>query len=123
MGCVHFVEAGTHSIISKKPSKCNSNITELDVGWVLHVADGAPAVEPEHALDGSNWIPAFTKILDTFRLTLGLVPGHSSMEKEEHARKSEEKNMAELQLARFTQQAMLKMLAFVDFIVAPNLAC
>jgi len=92
---------------------------ELGVGWVLHVADGASAGELEHALDASSWFPAFTKIMDTFRLTSGLL-----MEEEHATESDEEQNMAEqLQLASFTQQAMLKMLTFVDFIVAPNLTC
>ncbi|XP_039817885.1 uncharacterized protein LOC120680456 [Panicum virgatum] len=96
--------------------------TELGVGWVLHVADGAPAGEFAHALDASSWIPALSKIVDTYRLTSGLLPGHGPAEEEEPARESGEQNMAEqLQFARFFQQAMLKMLSFVDFIVAPNL--
>ncbi|KAG2571692.1 hypothetical protein PVAP13_7KG116700 [Panicum virgatum] len=98
--------------------------TELGVRWVLHVADGAPAGEFKHALDASRWIPALTEIVDTFRLiTSRFLPSRDSAEEEELATESdEEQNMAEhLQLASFTQQAMLKMLTFVDFIVAPNL--
>jgi len=96
---------------------------ELGVGWVLHVADGTPSGELEHDLDASRWIPALTEIVDTFRLiTSRFLPSRDSAEEEELATESKEQNMAEqLQLARFTQQAMLKMLTFVDFIVAPNL--
>jgi len=48
---------------------------------------------------------------------------HGSAEEEQPATKSEEQNMPEelLQLASFTQQATLKMLTFLDSIVAPNL--
>ncbi|PVH35204.1 hypothetical protein PAHAL_7G126500 [Panicum hallii] len=99
---------------------------ELGVAWVIHVADGGPAGELEHALDASSWIPALNEIRHTFCLVLWFLPGHGSAEKDEPATESdEEQNMAEeqLQLASFTQQAMLKMLTFVDFIVAPNLTC
>jgi len=98
--------------------------TELDVGWVLHIADGAPEEKLEYTLTASSWIPALIEIVDIFCLTSGLSPGHGSAEEEESAKESEEQSMAEqLQLASFTQQAMLKMLAYVDFIVAPNLTC
>ena len=70
-------------------------------------------------------------ILHSLKLLLGhgytvntflLMSVHGSAEEEQPATKSEEQNMPEelLQLASFTQQAMLKMLAFVDSIVAPN---
>ena len=98
--------------------------TELGIGWVLHVSDGAPAGKLEHALDASSWSLALSEIVDTFHLASGLLPVHGSTEEEEPATESEEQNMAEqLQPASFTQQAMLKMLTFVDFIVAPNLIC
>jgi hypothetical protein len=69
---------------------------ELDVGWVLHIADGTPSGEVKHALHASSWIPALSEIVDTFRLTLRflLVPG--STEEEEPATESDkEQNMAE----------------------------
>ena len=70
------VEGGDMSILERW-------FTELGVGWVLHAADGAPAGEFAHALDASGWIKALTKIVDTFRLTSGLLPGHCSAEEDE----------------------------------------
>ncbi|KAG2571686.1 hypothetical protein PVAP13_7KG199455 [Panicum virgatum] len=94
--------------------------SKLGVWWVLHVADGTPSGEVEHALDASSLFPAFTKIVNTFRGTLKLLHGHgytvnTSAEEEQPAAKEW------LPLASFTQQAMLKMLTFVDSIVVPNL--
>jgi len=99
------------------PSVLKRWLRELGVEWVLHVADGtlAPAEGLEHALDASSWSLALSEIVDTFHLASGLLPVHGS---------TEEQNMAEqLQLAGFTQQALLKMLTFVDSMVAPNLSC
>ena len=101
--------------------------SKLGVGWVLNVADGTPSGELEHALDASSWFPAFTKITNTFRRILKLLLGqgytvNTSAEEKQLATKREEQNTPEelLPLASFTQQAMLKMLTFVDSIVAPN---
>ncbi|CAL5050245.1 unnamed protein product [Urochloa decumbens] len=77
---------------------------ELGVGWVLHLADDAPAGKLQHTLDAPSWIWALSKITDTFCLMRRslIFP----MEEEE-----------QVQFAIFTQQAMLKMLAFFDIIV------
>ncbi|CAL5040775.1 unnamed protein product [Urochloa decumbens] len=77
---------------------------ELGVGWVLHLADDAPAGKLQHTLDAPSWIWALSKITDTFCLMRRslIFP----MEEEE-----------QVQFAIFTQQAMLKMLAFFDIVV------
>ncbi|CAN6181620.1 unnamed protein product [Urochloa humidicola] len=98
---------------------------KLGVGWVLHVADGAVAGKKkklEPALDASSWIRALAEIGDAFRALL--LSGHGPAKEEEGlaTEQSEEQDILteQVQLASFIQQAILKMLAFVDAIAAPD---
>lgn len=100
-------------------------LMELGIGWVLHLADGVAAgklkLDPNHA---SSWIRALTEITNTFCLMVSLLPGHVSEEEEDAAAAAamESEYISSLQDLSIIQQAMLKMLAFVDFIdVLPNL--
>ncbi|CAN6181616.1 unnamed protein product [Urochloa humidicola] len=77
--------------------------SELGVGWVLHLADDAPAGKLQRTLDAPRWIRALSDITDTFCLMGSLI-----FPKEEQE---------QVQFASFTQQAMLRMLAFVDIII------
>nr|TKW23537.1 hypothetical protein SEVIR_4G298200v2 [Setaria viridis] len=99
---------------------------KLGVGWVLHVTAG----KLEHTLDASSWIRALSEIMDAFCLTTSLFCGHeeapNAQEAQEGAAVTEgkEEDITDLfQFASFTEQAMLQMLAFVDFIAAPNVTC
>ncbi|CAN6192372.1 unnamed protein product [Urochloa humidicola] len=98
---------------------------ELGVGWVLHLVDGAPAGRLDQSTLGvSSWIRALTEIMDIFCLMTSLFPGHGSVDEEEPSTESEEQDMTEqAQFASFTQQALLKLLAFVDFTDALSLSC
>ncbi|PUZ60060.1 hypothetical protein GQ55_4G093300 [Panicum hallii var. hallii] len=82
---------------------------ELGIPWVLHLADGAAAGELERTFPSqgrpyavSSWIRALTKIMGTSHSARLLFPDRSS------------------QLTRFTQEAISKMLPFVDVIVATS---
>nr|TKW39270.1 hypothetical protein SEVIR_1G167300v2 [Setaria viridis] len=94
-------------------------LMELGIGWVLHLADGVAAgklkLDPNHA---SSWIRALTEITNTFCLMVSLLPGHVSEEEEDAAAAAamESEYISSLQDLSIIQQAMLKMLAFVDFI-------
>ncbi|XP_039807264.1 exocyst complex component EXO70H1-like [Panicum virgatum] len=83
--------------------------SELGIRWVLRLADGADAGELEHTFPSQerpyaarSWIRALTEIIGTSHSASSLFPDHSS------------------QFARFTQEAVLKMLPFVDVIVATS---
>ncbi|CAN6181618.1 unnamed protein product [Urochloa humidicola] len=76
--------------------------SELGVGWVLHLADDAPAGKLQRTLDAPRWIRALSNITDTCLMGSLIFP------KEEQE---------QVQFASFTQQAMLRMLAFVDIII------
>lgn len=58
-------------------SVLESWLTELGVGWVLHLADGAPA--PAEVVDAGSWIRALAQILETIRFTTTLFPDRGSM--------------------------------------------
>ncbi|KAF8686624.1 hypothetical protein HU200_043451 [Digitaria exilis] len=96
-------------------------LKEMGVGWVLRLADGARVPRPArlgHTLDAaSNWIWALHEIVGTLCLMRSSLPlgrrYRSMLEKEEAATGSEE----QVQFASFTQQAILKLLAFVDVLV------
>lgn len=101
-------------------------LRELGVGWVLNVAggDGACAVDLEHA--AGAWIRAFAQIMETMHSTASLFPDHDSLglaciseEEEDEEPMAESCIPDQFQFIRFIQEAMLKMLAFVDAIVAP----
>ncbi|CAN6181609.1 unnamed protein product [Urochloa humidicola] len=99
-------------------------LEKLGVGWVLHVADGAAAGRLEQPLDVTSWIQALAEIGDAF--TASLSSGHDSAKKEGPAAEESEHEQQDImtdqvQFASFTQQALLKMLDFVDLIGAPNL--
>jgi hypothetical protein len=74
-------------------------LTELGVGWVLHLAEGKVQQTP----DASSWFRALTEIMGTISLIA-------------------ESDEEQAQFASFTQQALLKLLAFVDFTDAFSLA-
>ncbi|CAL5009597.1 unnamed protein product [Urochloa decumbens] len=78
---------------------------ELDVFWLIHAPDG---ISYAHA---PSWIHALHKITETIHLIEKLFPEIS---------KNEARVSDEIQFAQFIQKTMLKMLAFVDFIVASN---
>jgi hypothetical protein len=113
------LEGGDMSVLEKWFKK-------LGVGWVLDFADGAAAGKLDQTLDVSSWIRALAEIKDALRFTGSLFPGHGSSGKEEGpaATESEEQEdimTAQVQIASFSQHAILKLLAFVDFIDVPNL--
>jgi hypothetical protein len=101
------LEGGDMSVLEKWFKK-------LGVGWVLRFADGAAAGEVEQTLDVSGWIRALTEIVES----LFFCHGFSVI-----ATESEEQDIMtdQVQFASFTQQAILKLIAFVDFIDVPNL--
>ncbi|CAN6223795.1 unnamed protein product [Urochloa humidicola] len=83
--------------------------SELGVGWVLHLADDVPAGKLQRTLDATRWIQALRDITYTFFLMRSLIfSGHGSVGLEEEE---------QVQFASFTQQAMLRMLTFVDIVV------
>ncbi|CAN6170120.1 unnamed protein product [Urochloa humidicola] len=94
---------------------------ELGIEWVLllQAADGASGWKLEHIFDVRSWVGALTEIVDTIGFTTllfpdrGLLPSICEEEEEEHV-------PDQFQFAGFIQQVMLKMLAFVDAIAAPN---
>ncbi|CAN6162643.1 unnamed protein product [Urochloa humidicola] len=108
--------------------------TQLGVGWVLHLADGASVEELKHSgtFDTWHWIQALTEIIEAIRLTTFCfpsddfvgVPGICQEEPETQSGK-QASSTDQFQFAQFFQQAMLKMLVFVDLIVAmdPNITC
>ncbi|XP_066368968.1 uncharacterized protein [Miscanthus floridulus] len=103
-------------------------LTELGVAWVLHLASSASAWEEldKHTSDGARcWIRALHEITRTIRsVAVSLFPDHGSVGllpsiyEEEEDPKAEGSILELLLFARFIQETMLKMLAFVDFIVA-----
>ncbi|CAD6335321.1 unnamed protein product [Miscanthus lutarioriparius] len=113
-------------------------LTELGVGWVLHLPSSASACELEHTSDvaRTSWIQALREIVDTVGLTESLFPDDGLVdldmdmpsifeEQEEEEEEGEEEAEAvssvpdgQFQFARFIQETMLKMLSFVDVIVA-----
>jgi len=57
-------------------------LTELGVGWVVHLADGAPApaeVDSGWIDDARSWIRALAQIVETIRFTTTLFPDRGSM--------------------------------------------
>jgi hypothetical protein len=104
-------------------------LTELGIAWVLHLASSASAWEEldEHTSDGARcWIRALHEITQTIRsVAVSLFPDRGSVgllpsiyEEEEEDSKAEGSILELLLFARYIQETMLKMLAFVDFIVA-----
>lgn len=57
-------------------------LTELGVGWVVHLPSSASACELEHMSDvaGTRWIRAFREIVDTVGLTESLFPDHGPVD-------------------------------------------
>jgi hypothetical protein len=101
---------------------------KLGVGWVLRFSDGAgcaAAGKLEQTLDISSWIRALTEINHVLWLAGSLCPGHgSSVKGGGPATESEEQEdimIDQVQIASFAQHAILKLLAFVDFVDVPNL--
>ncbi|XP_066375301.1 exocyst complex component EXO70A3-like [Miscanthus floridulus] len=90
--------------------------------WVRHVADGASSGKLEHTSDARSWILALAEITETIRSTASLLPGRGSVGLpsiyEDEESEAEGSIPEILQFARFIQETMLKMLAFVDFLVA-----
>jgi len=82
---------------------------ELGIRWVLHLTDGASAGELERTFPSQerpyavrSWIRVLTEIIGTSHSASSLFPDRCS------------------QFTRFTQEAVLKMLPFVDVIVATS---
>ncbi|CAL5040577.1 unnamed protein product [Urochloa decumbens] len=113
---------------------------ELGVGWVLHLplaAAAAAAGNLEHTFDAQTWIRALAEIVKTIRSTASRLPiiseeGQTVADDQFLLRRVTNKLLRrlfrinsvgtgripdQLQFAQFLQQAMLKMLAFVDFVV------
>ncbi|KXG20948.2 hypothetical protein SORBI_3010G272200 [Sorghum bicolor] len=106
-------------------------LTELGVAWVLHLGSDASAwdeLADEHTCHAArSWIRALCKITETIRSmaatlfadrgSMSLLP--SSIYEEEEGDSEAGGSVLELLLfARFIQETMLKMVAFVDFIVS-----
>ncbi|CAO2186662.1 unnamed protein product [Urochloa humidicola] len=81
---------------------------ELGVYWVLH-APGPDGICSVHA---PSWTHALDKITETIQLMAKLFPEIESM--------NEARIPDQIQFAQFIQKTMLKMLSFVDVIVASN---
>jgi hypothetical protein len=90
--------------------------------WVRHVADGASSGKLEHTSDARSWILALAEITETIRSMASLLPGRCSVGLpsiyEDEESEAEGSIREVLPFARFIQETMLKMLAFVDFLVA-----
>jgi len=96
--------------------------TELGVGWVLHlpVADGTTSSSGAgKTYDARTWIWALAEIMETIHFTTSLFPDRSSLGLLDTKEAEEEATIRDqYRLARFIQEAMLTMLAFVDVIAA-----
>jgi len=101
-------------------------LMELGVGWVLSLDDGPSAVEEEELdRDALTWIRALHQIEKTIRSTMPLFRDRGSvpsicMEQGEHV--GGICILDRYHFALFMQEALLKMLTFVDIVVAwdPN---
>jgi len=93
--------------------------TELGVGWVLHlpVTDGTTSAGAYDART-RTWIRALVEIMETIRFTTSLFPDRSSMGLDTTEAEKKATIRDQYRLARFIQEAMLTMLAFVDVIAA-----
>jgi hypothetical protein len=95
-------------------------LKKLGVGWVLHFADGAAAGKLKRTLDVSSWTRAVFTIKHALGIAVSLLPCHGSSVKEEGPAATDIMT-DRVQIASFAQQAILKLIAFVDFIDVPNL--
>jgi hypothetical protein len=100
-------------------------LDQLGVGWIIHVAGGASVWELQDTC--SSWTRALAQITEAIRLVASLCPDHHcsvSLPRSIAEAASENGNEASVPdqflFARFIEITMLKMLAFVDFIVAPH---
>ncbi|CAL5042961.1 unnamed protein product [Urochloa decumbens] len=102
--------------------------TELGVEWVplLQATDDACGWKLEHEFDVRSWVVgALMEIVDTIGFATLLFPDRGLLpsiceEEEEEEPVTEQAIPDQFQFSGFIKQAMLKMLAFVDAIAAPN---
>ncbi|CAO2177559.1 unnamed protein product [Urochloa humidicola] len=80
--------------------------TELGVSWVLHTPDITSNAQ------APSWVYALHEITETIHLMAKLLPEIES--------KNEARVPDQIQFAQFIQETMLKMLAFVDVVIASN---
>ncbi|CAO2164674.1 unnamed protein product [Urochloa humidicola] len=100
------VPSANGSIKSDYISALKKWFIELDVFWLIYAPDG---ISYAHA---PRWIHALHKITETIHLMPKVFP---EIESENEARVPDE-----TQFAQFVQKIMLKMLTFVDIVVASN---
>jgi len=109
---------------------------ELGVGWVLHLTDGASARKFLHTSVVCSWIRALAEIvrgyhtelrnnsqvktIDSMKELLFPDPDSLSVCEQEEEPEAASCFPDQIQFARFIQETMLKMLAFVDFMVTLN---
>nr|CAB3471492.1 unnamed protein product [Digitaria exilis] len=95
-------------------------LIELGIGWVLHLplADAASAVQTYDAL--MTWIRALAQVVEIIGYTEPLFP-EQAVNQLSNIFEEEEQVLGQLQFAKFFQEAMFKMLPFVDWIVSEAL--
>ncbi|CAD6335478.1 unnamed protein product [Miscanthus lutarioriparius] len=106
-------------------------VTELGVGWVLSLDDGASVWEELLLDDAQCWILALYEIAQTIcfkrlfpdRGSMGLPSASICDEEGEHVGEGERCIPDQYHLVLFIQETMLKVLTFVDVVVAwdPNM--
>lgn len=97
----------------------------LGVGWVLHLplianTGGASAGELEQTHhDARSWIRALAEIMEIIHFTMSLFPDDHTLGLQAITEGEKKASVRDqYQLARFVEEAMLKMLAFVDVVIA-----